>query len=298
MLSQLQGCSTERRKPTTAQEVREDCRMDAEAHIATATSVASASAVSWGAIIAGAAAAVAASLLLFALAAGLDLASISAWPRRGVSSGSLTLMTAVALIVTQSIASGVGGYITGRLRTRWIGTHAHEVFFRDTAHGFITWCVATIVMASGALSSASAFLSITPAGDTHASLPAVRHPHPLSPGSDSFQLSVRGGLLEPSLQPPEAQPPEAQPSEAEAQEGLPGKLVLPSAPPVVAGAPMLVTGAAADDPAELVGPDAADTGATRAAATGSFLTALAMLMGAFVASVSAVMGGRRRDVHP
>jgi hypothetical protein len=275
--------------------------MDAEAHTATATSVAGASAVSWGAIIAGAAAAVAASLLLFALAAGLDLASISAWPRRGTSRGSLTVMTAVALIVTQWIASGVGGYLAGRLRTRWIGTHTHEVFFRDTAHGFITWCVATIVMASGALSSASPFLSMTRAGESQASLPAVRHAHPVSPsGSGSFQVSVRVGLLPRSLQTQAGLAPEGP-----AQERLPGKLVLPStpvavagAPLVVAGTPMLVAGASADDPAELVAPDGADTGATRAAATGSFLTALAMLIGAFVASVSAVTGGRRRDLHP
>ncbi len=26
--------------------------------------------------------------------------------------------------------------MTGRLRTRWVGIHTDEVFFRDTAHGF------------------------------------------------------------------------------------------------------------------------------------------------------------------
>src|SRR5579871_5800801 len=111
------------------------------------------SAVSWGAIIAGTAVAAATSLLLFALAVGLDLASISSWPRRGLSATSLTTLAAITLVATQWISAGLGGYITGRLRTSWVGTHTHEVFFRDTAHGFITWCVATVLLASGAFAA-------------------------------------------------------------------------------------------------------------------------------------------------
>jgi hypothetical protein len=256
--------------------------MDAEAQTATPTQVAGVSAVSWGAIIAGAAAAVATSLLLFAVAAGLDLASISSWPRRGISRGSLTVMTAVALIVTQWVASCAGGYLAGRLRTRWIGTHTHEVFFRDTAHGFITWCVATIIIACGVLSSASPFLGMAHPANTRFS--AGGHSNRVSPAdSGAFRLSVQVGLLQPSLRAP---------------EGLTNRLVLPTAPAVAAGAPMVVAGASVDNPTELVTPDVADTGAAKAAATGSLLTALAMLIGAFAASVSAVLGGRRRDLHP
>ena len=61
------------------------------------------------------------------------------------------MTTAIWLIVTQWVSAALGGYLAGRLRTRWIGTHPHEVFFRDTAHGLITWAVATIlVVAVGA----------------------------------------------------------------------------------------------------------------------------------------------------
>jgi hypothetical protein len=42
------------------------------------------------------------------------------------------------------MASAVGGYLAGRLRHLWLGTHPHEAFFRDTAHGLITWAVATV----------------------------------------------------------------------------------------------------------------------------------------------------------
>ncbi len=59
------------------------------------------------------------------------------------------MTTAIWLIVTQWISAALGGYIAGRLRTRWMGTHAHEVFFRDTAHGLITWAVATILVDRG-----------------------------------------------------------------------------------------------------------------------------------------------------
>ena len=87
------------------------------------------------------------SLLLFALVSGVDLATLP-WVGRPRAA------SAVALVATQWISACLGGYITGRLRTRWVGTHAHEVFFRDTAHGFITWCVATLVLASGVVSAA------------------------------------------------------------------------------------------------------------------------------------------------
>ena len=103
------------------------------------------SAVSWAAILAGAATAVATSLILLAVGSGLGLASVSPWANQGVALTTFTLATAVWLIIMQWIASGLGGYLTGRLRTRWAGTQPHEVFFRDTAHGFLTWSIATLI---------------------------------------------------------------------------------------------------------------------------------------------------------
>jgi hypothetical protein len=118
--------------------------MDESSRPAVAVAASGVSAVSWAAILAGAAVAVASSLILFALATGLDLVAVS----RSTGSGQVAVV-AIGLVVTQWVSACLGGYVTGRLRTRWINTHTHEVFFRDTVHGFITWCVATIVVASG-----------------------------------------------------------------------------------------------------------------------------------------------------
>src|SRR5581483_9048514 len=93
------------------------------------------SAVSWAAIIAGAVVAAAISLLLVALGTGLGFASVSPWSNEGASATTFSVMTAAWLVIVQWFASGLGGYLTGRLRTKWVGTHDHEVFFRDTAHG-------------------------------------------------------------------------------------------------------------------------------------------------------------------
>jgi hypothetical protein len=105
------------------------------------------SAASWPAILAGAFVAISTSLVLFALGSGFGLAMVSPWPGRGVSATAFTVDGAIWLIVTQWLSAALGGYIAGRLRTKWVGTHTHEVFFRDTAHGLITWSVATVVVA-------------------------------------------------------------------------------------------------------------------------------------------------------
>jgi hypothetical protein len=54
----------------------------------------------------------------------------------------------VWLALTQLAASGLGGYLAGRLRTRWRDTHRDEVHFRDTAHGLLSWAVATLFTAA------------------------------------------------------------------------------------------------------------------------------------------------------
>jgi hypothetical protein len=106
------------------------------------------SAASWPAIFAGAVVAVAVSLVLLALGSGLGFAAISPWPGHGASATTFTVTAAIWLIVTQWLSAALGGYIAGRLRTKWVGTHTHEVFFRDTAHGFVTWSLATVFVAT------------------------------------------------------------------------------------------------------------------------------------------------------
>ena len=114
------------------------------------------SAISWSAILAGAVVAVTVALTLSALGVGLGVAAASPWLHHGLSPSGFTKVTAIWLIVVQWLSAAGGGYLTGRLRTKWVGVHTHEVFFRDTAHGFITWAAAALfgaVMLSSLVSS-------------------------------------------------------------------------------------------------------------------------------------------------
>lgn len=117
------------------------------------------SGVSWGAIFAGAAAAAALSLILVLLGFGLGFSAVSPWANEGVSAKGLGISTIVWLAFTQIVASGLGGYIAGRLRVKWAYMHTDEVYFRDTAHGFLAWCVATLVTATLVAGSVSGIVS-------------------------------------------------------------------------------------------------------------------------------------------
>lgn len=105
------------------------------------------SSVSWPAIFAGALVLAASSLVLLILGSGLGLAIVSPWATAGVGATTFAVSTAIWLIVTQWPSAGLGGYVTGRMRTRFLGVHPHEVFFRDTAHGVLTWALATLIVA-------------------------------------------------------------------------------------------------------------------------------------------------------
>ena len=105
------------------------------------------SAVSWGSIAAGAIVTSAVMLPLLALGAGLGLSSISPWTDTGVSASTFKVAAGIYLVLVAVMSSAIGGYLAARLRTKWIGVHTNEVFFRDTAHGFIAWAFATLISA-------------------------------------------------------------------------------------------------------------------------------------------------------
>lgn len=98
--------------------------------------------VSWGAVLAGAAAAAALSFILLILGVGLGLSSVSPWSFNATAIG---VSTIAWLAFMQLAASGIGGYMAGRLRVKWSSIHTDEVHFRDTAHGLLAWAVATLV---------------------------------------------------------------------------------------------------------------------------------------------------------
>ena len=127
------------------------------ADVAAAPLESPASAVSWGPIVAGAFAAATLTFILMLLGSGLGLTMVSPWSNEGASVTTFAISTAIWLVVVQWLSSGLGGYLTGRLRSRWVGIHTNETFFRDTAHGFMAWALATLLIVfvlGSALSSA------------------------------------------------------------------------------------------------------------------------------------------------
>lgn len=129
--------------------------------VGAATSEAAASAISWGAIIGGAFAAAAMGLILIALGIGLGFSAVSPWSESGASATTMTIAGAIWLLLMSAIASAIGGYLAGRLRTRWVDVHVDEVFFRDTAHGFLAWAVGTVITAAVLTSAAGALVGGT-----------------------------------------------------------------------------------------------------------------------------------------
>ena len=123
------------------------------------TTIDSASGVSWAAIIAGAFVASAFSLALVALGAGIGLISVSPWSSNNPSVTTFTVLAAAWFIAVQLFASGIGGYLAGRLRTRWARVHTDEVFFRDTAHGLVVWAVGAVISVALIASAASSAVS-------------------------------------------------------------------------------------------------------------------------------------------
>jgi hypothetical protein len=141
------------------------------------------SAVSWGAVFAGAAAALAIGFVLVALAAGLGFNLASPWPSARNDFSGFTPILGASMIVVQVVSSALGGYLAGRLRTRWTNVHGHEVHFRDTAHGLLAWAVAAI---AGVVLAATVLAPLArPMTQAAASAPAIQGGSPVSAVGDA-----------------------------------------------------------------------------------------------------------------
>jgi len=254
------------------------------------------SAVSWPAIFGGTFVVVAISLILVALGAGMGFASASPWPHEGISAVHFTYVAAVWLIVVQWLSSGLGGYLTGRLRTKWIGVHTHEVFFRDTAHGFLTWAVATVVSAIILLFAASSVLSGNAYTKGQDSLMLGHSADTSSYYVDSLLRSNRPGTLV------------DQDTKAETAhillKGMKDGSLSDADRSYLAQLISTHTGLALPDAEKKVDNmmaqvrQSADE-ARKTAASVSIYTFLSMLIGAFIASAAAALGGQQRDkLHP
>jgi hypothetical protein len=116
------------------------------------------SGVSWGAVVGGAFAASASYLILLALGAGFGLSAVSPWSNMGTSASKAGAVAIAWLILIEIAASALGGYLTGRLRKKWALIHTDEVYFRDTANGFLAWAVALVISVTFLASAAASMV--------------------------------------------------------------------------------------------------------------------------------------------
>ena len=123
---------------------------------------ANSSGVSWSAVLAGGFVTAALSLILLALGTGLGFASVSVWSGVGASASAIGTAAIFWFILIQILSASMGGYLAGRLRTKWTGIHTDEVYFRDTAHGFLAWSVALVVTAAFLASAATSLMGSAP----------------------------------------------------------------------------------------------------------------------------------------
>jgi hypothetical protein len=283
------------------------------------------SAVSWAAILAGAAGAAALSLILLILGTGLGLSSVSPFAGRGASAETLSVSTIAWLTFVQLAASSMGGYLAGRLRTRWAATHTDEVYFRDTAHGFLAWAIATLVTAAtltsaiGSIVGGGAHVAGAVAGGAGTAAVAAAAPAAAGAAKDADHGNgyfVDSLFRKPAANGAAAAPTDGAQSTAEAgrifaagleagalpQEDVTylGQMVSQRTGLSQAGAEKRVADTFAHmkakaDQAKAEAKDAADK-ARKASAYAALWLFVSMLVGAFVASFAATFGGRQRDL--
>jgi hypothetical protein len=279
------------------------------------------SAVSWPAVIAGAFVASALSLALLMLGAGLGLVSVSPWSNNNVSVTTFGVLAAAWFIAVQLFTSGVGGYLAGRLRTRWVSVHTDEVFFRDTAHGLLVWAVGAVITAFLLTSAASSVAS----GVAHAGAAVAQAAGSAAAGPAS-QLASQATTGEPNAyftdmlfrtdHPAASADPAA--SQAEVGRILATDAAAGDMPAadktyvaqVVAARTGLSQADAEKRVADVVSQakaakdkaiDAAKAAADAARKTGIYVALwafISLLIGAFAASYMATLGGRIRDDLP
>src|SRR5580704_12268100 len=269
------------------------------------------SAVSWGAIAAGAVGAAALALLLIAFGAGLGLSTVSPWSDSGVSASTFKTGTGIYLVCVAVMSSAVGGYLAARLRTKWIGVHTHEVFFRDTAHGFIAWAFATLLSAS-ALSSVTGYLANGTVAGVAAQ--ATRSVNPADIYVDKLFRpdAAAQPAAAPASSPAAGSPIPAAPSGANSNQSraevsrlwatsFQGNQDLGAADKAYVAQVVAARTGMSQAEAEkrvndvIVEAKTAADAARKGAAKLSFWLTAAMLFGAFAASLAAVEGGSLRD---
>ena len=273
-------------------------------------------ALAWGPVIGGAVAASSITIILLLFGSGVGLTMVSPWAGESASFTAVSVTAAIWFVVVQWLSSALGGYLTGRLRTKWAGLHTDEVFFRDTAHGFLSWALATVIVAGMA---GSAFTSLVGTGVQAASSAAATATAAgataAAANSDGTTPDVATGYFTDLLLRPQDLTARAQSDDASATAEV-SRILMQGA--VNDGVPegdrayiaALVASRAGVTPEEararvdqvLQQAEDAKNAALKAAdearasaATVAMLGALSLLIGAFIASAAAALGGRQRD---
>lgn len=268
------------------------------------------SAMSWGPIFGGAAAAIGVTLILLLLGSGVGLTMVSPWSGQSSSLDTVGVTAAIWLVVVQWLSSGLGGYITGRLRTKWAAVHTDEVFFRDTAHGFISWALATIFVAGFLASSLTSLAGAGAQAVGSAATAAGTAASSTASAADLPTAYFTDALLRPEQARAGATTDDAAATAEVSRILLNGAAAgqIPDDDKAYLGTIVSArTGLSeADartrvdtvlkriDDAKVATQKAADE-ARKAASTTALLGALSLLIGAFIAAAAAAFGGSQRD---
>jgi hypothetical protein len=114
---------------------------------------------------------------------------VSPWGNSGISTTTFEIGTGLYFIVMAMISSALGGYLAGRLRTKWTGVHTEEVYFRDTAHGFLAWALASVLGAILLASPATSLLGGAASGTTRAVATSTQSSGPMDGYVDTLLRS-------------------------------------------------------------------------------------------------------------
>jgi len=110
--------------------------------------IAKSSYLEWGPVFAGAIAAAALSFLLLTFGGAVGLSLTSPWPDAGAKLWVVAFALAWWMVLVQIGSFAAGGYLAGRMRSRWIDSHMREGAFRDSTHGFMVWAVGVLMGAA------------------------------------------------------------------------------------------------------------------------------------------------------
>jgi hypothetical protein len=249
-------------------------------------------------VFAGAVAAAALSLILLALGSGLGLSSVSPWTSSSTSLKALGVGAIVWMLFMAAAASGLGGYLTGRLRTRWTDVTEDESYFRDTANGLLAWAVATIVSAAVLASAAAAMVGTTVTAGAAATAAAAPVAAQAADSSSDYFVDSLFRTARPAEPGTDVQGMRGEASRILARSLVQGEL--PAADRThLAGVIERRTGLSTADAEKRVdeviaaAKSAADTARKVAAGTALWIF-VSLLLGAFSAAYFAMVGGRRR----